>query len=182
MQFASELRAWKWNCRISMPNTPAMVGQGMTVWTATEGCSSMQRATAQELLSSFGDEHFVDDELPRYGDRTRREQPCVRLLVRGGADGYGRAGLSTSVAGKLVLAVEGSVAYLKQSDKHVAALNITSPGGTTAAAVYSSEQGGFRTTVADGCGLHTVAAWSWAATIRMWSQGAPNRGSGSRVR
>ena len=55
-------------------------------------------------------------------------------------------------AEKLVLkTVEGSVAYLRQSDKHVAALrnDITSPGGTTAAAIYAASQGGFNTTVSD---------------------------------
>ena len=41
-------------CR-AMPNTPAVIGQGMSVWTATEGCTEAQRTQAQTLLSCFGE-------------------------------------------------------------------------------------------------------------------------------
>jgi len=61
-------------------------------------------------------------------------------------------GFPREVSEKLVIkTVEGSTAYLKASGQHVAALrnDITSPGGTTAAALYDFEKGGFRTTIAD---------------------------------
>ena len=61
-------------------------------------------------------------------------------------------GFPREVATKLVLqTVAGSTAYALESGAHVATLrnDITSPGGTTAAALYSAERGGFRTTVSD---------------------------------
>jgi pyrroline-5-carboxylate reductase len=139
----------------SMPNTPAMVGEGMTVWTATAGCSAEQRETAQALLSSFGDQHYVEEEayLDMATALVGSGPAFVYQFVEAMMDTGVHMGFPRDVAGKLVLKTfEGSVSYLRQSDKHVAALrnDITSPGGTTAAAVYTSEQGGFRTTVADG--------------------------------
>jgi len=138
----------------SMPNTPAMIGQGMTVWTATGGCSDAQREQARGLLSSFGEEHFVTDET--YLDMATAVSGSgpayTYLFLESMIDTGVHMGFPRDVAEKLVIqTVEGSVAYLKQSDKHVAALrnDITSPGGTTAAAIYAANQGGFGTTVAD---------------------------------
>lgn len=138
----------------SMPNTPAMVGQGMTVWTATSECSEDQRAQARTLLSSMGDEAYVDQE--EYLDMATAivgSGPAYTFLFMEAMIDTGvHMGFPRDVAEKLVTkTVEGSVAYLRQSDKHVAALrnDITSPGGTTAAAIYRSEHGGFRTTVSD---------------------------------
>ena len=74
------------------------------------------------------------------------------MFLEAMADTGVHMGFPRETAEKLVLkTAEGSIAYLKQSDKHVAALrnDITSPGGTTAAAIYSSDRGGFRTTIAD---------------------------------
>jgi pyrroline-5-carboxylate reductase len=138
----------------SMPNTPAMIGQGMTVWAATDGCSERQREQAKLLLGCFGDEMFVDDE--RYLDMATAlvgSGPAyVYLLIEAWVDTGVHMGFPRDVSERLVLqTVQGSTSLLEQSDKHVAALrnDITSPGGTTAAAIYSADQGGFRTTVAD---------------------------------
>src|SRR5262249_13740823 len=46
----------------SMPNTPAQIGEGMTVWTAAETVSEIQRGWARTILGSFGRELYVDDE------------------------------------------------------------------------------------------------------------------------
>ena len=46
----------------SMPNTPAQIGEGITVWTAAEAVSEEQRETAREILTAFGDEVFLDEE------------------------------------------------------------------------------------------------------------------------
>jgi pyrroline-5-carboxylate reductase len=62
-------------------------------------------------------------------------------------------GFSRIVAQQLVeQTLKGSVAYAVQSDKSVSELRyqVTSPGGTTAAALYELEKGGLRTVVADG--------------------------------
>ncbi len=46
----------------SMPNTPAQIGEGITVWTAAEAVSDRQKEAAREMLSAFGDEVLVDEE------------------------------------------------------------------------------------------------------------------------
>jgi pyrroline-5-carboxylate reductase len=138
----------------SMPNTPAMVGEGMTVWHATGGCTTLQREQARALLSSVGEEVEVADE--GYLDMATAivgSGPAYTFLfIESMIDTGVHMGFPRDVAQKLVLkTVEGSVAYLRQSDKHVAALrnDITSPGGTTAAAIYAAQQGGFNTTISD---------------------------------
>lgn len=58
----------------AMPNTPALVGKGMSVWTATEGCSAEQRATARALFKCFGEEHATPTRVysHRVGSHTGR--------------------------------------------------------------------------------------------------------------
>ncbi len=46
----------------SMPNTPAQVGAGMTVWTASEQVNPEQRTQAQSILAALGEELYVEDE------------------------------------------------------------------------------------------------------------------------
>ncbi|MGB1252312.1 MAG: pyrroline-5-carboxylate reductase family protein, partial [Candidatus Promineifilaceae bacterium] len=46
----------------SMPNTPAMIGQGMVVWTKTEAVTDVQKAQAQAIFAALGSEAFVDEE------------------------------------------------------------------------------------------------------------------------
>jgi pyrroline-5-carboxylate reductase len=47
----------------TMPNTPAMIGRGMTVWCATAEVSEAQRAVVRGVLNAIGEEHFVTDEI-----------------------------------------------------------------------------------------------------------------------
>ena len=138
----------------SMPNTPAMVGCGMTVWMPTPGCTEPQRGQAQRLLSCMGqelcvaEEHFLDVATAVSGTGPA----YVFMLIEAMIDTGVHMGFSREVANKIVVqTVEGATAYLKQSDKHIAELrnDITSPGGTTAAAIYTSDHGGLRTTIAD---------------------------------
>lgn len=138
----------------SMPNTPAMVGEGMTVWTATLECSEAQREQARSLLSSIGEEVFVADEsyLDMATALVGSGPAYTYLFIESMVDTGVHMGFPRDVAEKLVIkTVEGSVAYLKRSDKHVASLrnDITSPGGTTAAAIYAAQSGGFSTTLSD---------------------------------
>jgi pyrroline-5-carboxylate reductase len=83
-------------------------------------------------------------------------------------------GFPRDIAVKLVLAtIRGSASYAQQSEESVAMLrsNVTSPGGTTASAVYELERGGFRTVVADAI---------WGAYRRALELGGnnPNVGPG----
>jgi pyrroline-5-carboxylate reductase len=134
----------------AMPNTPAQIGQGITVWTATAEVSDEQKAQAQAVLASFGQEIYVTDEsyLDMATALSGTGPAYVFLLMEAMIDAGVHLGFSRRVATQLVFqTMKGSVAYAEQSDKHVAELRnqVTSPGGTTAAALYHMEKGGLRT-------------------------------------
>ncbi len=149
-------RAFK-NPRVvrSMPNTPAMIGQGMTVWTATEEVDEQHRELARLILGSFGQEVFVKDEsfMDAATALSGTGPAYVFLFMEALIDVGVHLGFSRDVAEKLVLqTVRGSVEYAEMSSKHPAMLRnqVTSPGGTTAEALYHMEKGGFRTVIARG--------------------------------
>ncbi|MFO7540415.1 MAG: pyrroline-5-carboxylate reductase [Chloroflexota bacterium] len=134
----------------AMPNTPAQIGQGITVWTATAEVSDSQRGQAQAVLASLGQEIFVEDEsyLDMATALSGSGPAYVFLLMEALIDAGVHMGFSRRVATQLVFqTMKGSVAFAEQSDKHVAELRnqVTSPGGTTAAALYHMEKGGLRT-------------------------------------
>lgn len=138
----------------SMPNTPAQIRQGMTVWTATSEVSTGQREQAEVILSAFGEEIFVDDE--RYLDMATALSGTgpayFFLLMEALVDAGVHLGFPRWIAERLVLkTMLGSVQYAMQSGKHPAELRnaVTSPGGTSAAALYEAEKGGLRTVLAD---------------------------------
>jgi len=139
----------------SMPNTPAQIGQGMTVWTCTEQVSEKQKAQARAIFQSLGEEIYVTDE--RYLDMAVAVSGSgpgyVFLMLESMIDAAVHLGFSRSVATQLVYqTMRGSVEYAAQSGQHVAELRnqVTSPGGTTAEALYQMEKGGLRTAIAQG--------------------------------
>lgn len=139
----------------SMPNTPAMIGQGMTVWTATDEVDAKHRELARLILGSFGEEVFVKDEsfMDAATALSGTGPAYVFLFMEALIDVGVHLGFSREVAEKLVLqTVRGSVEYAEMSSKHPAMLRnqVTSPGGTTAEALYHMEKGGFRTVIARG--------------------------------
>lgn len=134
----------------TMPNTPARVGEGMTVWTATEDVSKKQQTVAQALLAALGDEVFVTQEsdLDMATALSGTGPAYVFLFMEALIDAGVHLGFSRRVAERLVLqTVKGSVDFALQSDTHLAELRnqVTSPGGTTADAIYHMEKGGMRT-------------------------------------
>jgi len=133
-----------------MPNTPAQIGAGMSVWTATPAVSMEQKAQAQAILQALGEEIFVDDE--RYLDMATAVSGTgpayIFLIMEALTDAAVHLGFSRQVAETLVAqTVLGSVLFAKQSGKHLAELRnmVTSPAGTTAEALYQLEKGGLRT-------------------------------------
>jgi pyrroline-5-carboxylate reductase len=139
----------------SMPNTPAQIGKGMTVWTSTEEASSDHRAQAQVVFQSLGREIFVDHE--EYLDMATALSGSgpgyIYLMMEAMIDAGVHLGFSRRVASEIVFqTILGSVEYAEQSGRHVAELRnqVTSPGGTTAAALYHMEKGGFRTVLSRG--------------------------------
>lgn len=134
----------------TMPNTPARVGEGMTVWTATSEVSQKQQETARELLACLGEELFVSREgdLDMATALSGTGPAYVFLFMEALIDAGVHLGFSRRVAEKLVLqTMKGSVDFAIQSDAHLAELRnqVTSPGGTTADAIYYMEKGGMRT-------------------------------------
>ena len=134
----------------TMPNTPARVGEGMTVWTATREVSKNQRKMGQTLLAALGQEIFVANEsdLDMATALSGTGPAYVFLFMEALIDAGVHMGFSRRVAEQLVLqTVKGSVDFALQSDHHLAELRnqVTSPGGTTADAIYHMEKGGLRT-------------------------------------
>ncbi len=132
----------------SMPNTPAQIGEGITVWTATSEVSLKQKEWAQVILGSIGQEIFVDDE--KYLDMVTAVSgsgPAYYFLFAETlADAAVSIGLPREMAEKLVLqTMLGSSQLLQKSGKPSAELRrmVTSPGGTTAEAISVFEKGAF---------------------------------------
>ncbi|MDL1899408.1 pyrroline-5-carboxylate reductase [Anaerolineae bacterium CFX9] len=138
----------------AMPNTPAQIGQGITVWTATQNVPELQRDQAKALLGALGDELFTEDEkfLDMATALSGTGPAYVFMFMEALIDAGVHMGFSRRDAEKLVLqTIRGSVEYAIQSDLHPAPLRnqVTSPGGTSAAAIYELERGGLRTVIAD---------------------------------
>jgi pyrroline-5-carboxylate reductase len=139
----------------AMPNTPAQIGQGITVWTATSEVSDIHKQQAKTILNSLGDEIFVDDE--RFLDMATALSGTgpgyVFMVMEAMIDAGVHLGFSRHIASQLVFqTMRGSVEFAARSGKHVAELRnqVTSPGGTTAEALYHMEKGGLRTVISRG--------------------------------
>lgn len=139
----------------AMPNTPAQIGQGISVWTGTPEVNETHQQQAQAILRSFGQEIYVDEEgyLDMATALSGSGPGYVFLFMEAMIDAGVHMGFSRRIAEQLVFqTVLGSVQYAQQSGKHVAELRnqVTSPGGTTASALYHMEKGGLRTVMSRG--------------------------------
>jgi pyrroline-5-carboxylate reductase len=133
-----------------MPNTPAQVGQGMSVWNTTPGVTDTQRRRVQAVLRALGEELWVEEE--KYVDMATALSGTgptyVFLMMEALIDAGVHMGFPRRIAEQIVLqTVSGSVAFARDSGKHMAELRnmVTSPGGTSAEAIYQMEKGGLRT-------------------------------------
>ncbi len=136
----------------SMPNTPAQIGEGITVWIAAPGCTEAQREQARMLLGALGDEVEAEDEdqLDMATALSGTGPAYVFLFMEALVDAGVHLGFSRRVAEQLVThTVKGSVDFYMHSPSHMARLRnqVTSPGGTTAEALYYLEKAGFRTAI-----------------------------------
>jgi len=134
----------------TMPNTPAKIGEGMTVWTDTPAVTEVQRAQTQAILQAMGMELYVtyEDALNMATSVSGTGPTYVFLLMEALVDAAVHLGFSRRQARLLVIqTVLGSVKFAQQSDLHLAQLRnmVTSPGGTSAEAIYQLEKGGLRT-------------------------------------
>lgn len=138
----------------TMPNTPAMIRQGMSVWCGTKAVSDSQKDLSKRLLRCFGEEHFVTDETSLdVATAIVGSGPAYTFMfIEAQIDTAVHMGFPRDVAESLVLeTVKGSANYFEASGTHIARLrnDITSPGGTTAAALYELDRLGFKHTISD---------------------------------
>ena len=134
----------------TMPNTPAQIGEGMTVWTATGAVSKAQREQASALLGALGKQLYVQDEgfLDKATAVSGSGPAYVFLLMEALIDAAVHLGWSRNDAREMVIqTVKGSAMFAERSPVHPAEMRnmVTSPGGTSADAIYQLEKGGFRT-------------------------------------
>lgn len=132
----------------AMPNTPAQIGKGMTVWTATRDVTANQRTNAEAIVTVMGKgiyagyESYLDLATAVSGSGPAYVFLFMEALMSAAVD----IGMPGEMAKTLVYqTLLGSAEYAKASAKDLAELrrNVTSPGGTTAAALKVFEDGGF---------------------------------------
>ncbi len=129
-----------------MPNTPAQIGEGISVWTATPEVTEGQKEQARAILGTMGKEIFVADET--YLDMATAVSGSgpayFFLFVECLVEAAVKLGFTEDTAQELVLqTMLGSGQLLRKSGKSPAELRrmVTSPGGTTAAALQQFESG-----------------------------------------
>lgn len=136
----------------SMPNTPGQIGKGITVWTASKETSAEQREAARLILGALGKEIFVEDEgyLDMATALSGTGPAYVFLFTEALIDAGVHMGFPRRIAEELVLqTIKGSAEFYEQAERHPATLRnqVTSPGGTSAEAIYYLEKAGFRTAI-----------------------------------
>ena len=168
----------------SMPNTPARLGKGVTVWYATPETTDDQRAQAAALLSALGLQLEVDDEkMVAMATAVSGTGPTyVFLVMEALIDAAVHLGFPRHIAHDLVIeTLEGSTLFARQSGMHPAELRnmVTSPGGTSAAALHELESGRLRTVLSE-------AVWAaYRRTVELGDQleasvGTPEGRTGGR--
>ncbi len=131
-----------------MPNTPAQIGRGMSVWTAAPEVTEKQKEQAGAILRAMGKEIYVADEgdIDRATAVSGSGPAYLFLFAEALAEAAQETGLPYDTARELVReTLSGAAEFMRRSEKLPAELRrmVTSPGGTTAAAIAEFEQGGF---------------------------------------
>ena len=137
-----------------MPNTPAQIGAGMTVWTASPAVPEARIEATRLMLRTLGEELYVADErLVDMATALSASGPAyVFLFIEALIDAGVYLGMPRDMARKLALqTVAGSTRLVDETGLHPAQLKdmVTSPGGTTIEALRTFERGRFRATVID---------------------------------
>lgn len=133
-----------------MPNTPAQVGAGMTAWYATDDVSDAQRHQVKALFGALGREMQVENEnmIDMATALSATGPTYIFMMMEALTDAGVHLGFSRHVSENLVQqTMLGSVLFAMESKKHPAELRnmVTSPGGTSAEAIYQMEKGSLRT-------------------------------------
>jgi pyrroline-5-carboxylate reductase len=165
-----------------MPNTPAMIEEGVTVWTKNDipqfsgKAKSADHFTDYEIklcracLACMGTEIHVEDEnfIDMATSISGSGPAYIFMLVEAMVDAGVHMGFSRDIATKLVhQTLLGSTLYAMETKEHPAVLKnrVTSPAGTTASAMYELDKGRFRTVIQDAI---------WACYRRSLEMGGRN--------
>jgi pyrroline-5-carboxylate reductase len=164
----------------AMPNTPAQIRRGIAVWTASSACTLHQRDLARSVLRAIGSEKEVAEEAfvamatALSGTGPTYLFAVMEALIDAGV----HMGFPRELAHDLVVeTLIGSAEYAAQSELHPAQLRnlVTSPGGTSAAAIYELEKGRIRTVLSD-------AVWAaYRRTLELGEQLERETGSQSSI-
>ncbi|CAN5724195.1 pyrroline-5-carboxylate reductase [soil metagenome] len=134
----------------AMPNTPAQIGAGMTAWTCFENVGDGDRLDVETILGALGSVLYVETEnmIDMATSLSATGPTYVFMVMEALTDAGVHLGFSREVSKELVQqTILGSVRFAMESHKHPAELRnmVTSPGGTSAEAIYQMEKGGLRT-------------------------------------
>ena len=150
-----------------MPNTPAMVGEGMTAACANENVSKEELAYAVKICAGFGRAEIVPESLFDVVTAVSGSSPAyVFMFIEAMADAAVQGGMARAQAYTFAAqAVLGSAKMVLETGKHPGELKdmVTSPAGTTIEAVRVLEEKGFRSAVFEG----TKACMEKSAQMRM---------------
>jgi len=136
----------------AMPNTPAQIGEGITVWVASDSVREDQIEIARSILTALGEEVLADEEdyLDMATALSGTGPAYAFLFMEAMIDAGVHLGFPRRISEQLVAqTLRGSVDFFLGAKEHPAHLRnqVTSPGGTSAEALYYLEKAGFRTAI-----------------------------------
>ncbi len=151
----------------TMPNTPAQIGEGVTAWTPSAAVNEQQEQQVRAILNALGKAVRVDNErqIDMATALSATGPTYIFLVMEALIDAGVHMGFSRHVAQELVhQTMLGAILFARESHKHPAELRnmVTSPGGTSAEAIYQMEKGSLRTVLSKAV---------WAAYQRAESLG-----------
>ena len=151
----------------TMPNTPAQIGEGVTAWTPSAAVNETQEQQVRSMLNALGKAVRVDNErqIDMATALSATGPTYIFLVMEALIDAGVHMGFSRHVAQELVhQTMLGAILFARESHKHPAELRnmVTSPGGTSAEAIYQMEKGSLRTVLSKAV---------WAAFQRAESLG-----------
>lgn len=137
----------------AMPNTPAMVSEGLTAVCSNNNVTKEELSVVTSIFESFGKAEILEERLMDVVPSISGSSPAyVFLFIEALADGAVLRGIPREKAYRMAAqAVLGAAKMVLETGKHPAELkdNVCSPGGTTIQAIYSLEKNNFRGTVID---------------------------------
>src|SRR5205085_167386 len=147
--------------------TPAQIGEGVTAWTASAAVNERQESQVRALLAALGKTVHVENErqIDMATALSATGPTYIFMVMEALIDAGVHMGFSRHIAEELVhQTMLGSVLFARESHKHPAELRnmVTSPGGTSAEAIYQMEKGSLRTVLSKAV---------WAAFQRAESLG-----------